>query len=349
MTAISVSFSPKVATDWDPQKPLTTTKLNQLYDNTEFVKQWLGQSYVGGAVQNHSHNGLDSALIPVGANELRNGSFEADTTGWTVTQYTGGSVAVNTANNLNGATALAFTSTVLLNGGGDALSNEFVPVTGGSSHSINAVAKAGAANLSGKIEIHWYDNTQALISTSVVYTSNNLPIALSQVGGSAIAPSTARFKRIRVTGHIVGSVGPVTTGTVYFDGVISSAGNNAVGIGLNFFHAPIVATPAYTTNATAVSTKKIEWRVGRDGRYTVRVSLYISGTVSANAQIYKNGVAYGTLRTTTSLTAVVFDEELNFSTGDLIQIYTYSSSGGFTTYCYGLVGELFPPIMAQTL
>lgn len=63
MTAISVTFSPKVAADWDPQKPLTTTKLNGLVDNTTHLREWLGASYYAGAIQDHNHDGSNSNYV----------------------------------------------------------------------------------------------------------------------------------------------------------------------------------------------------------------------------------------------------------------------------------------------
>ena len=117
--------------DWDPDAPLTSAKLNALYDNTEYLAQWLGGSYRANAAPDHIHDGVGSALISIGANDLRNPSFETDTAGWTITQYTGGTVVRDAANPLDGQASLAFTSTVLANGGGDSVSNEYIPCSGG--------------------------------------------------------------------------------------------------------------------------------------------------------------------------------------------------------------------------
>ena len=43
----------------------TSTQANNLQDNGEFNKQWLGASFVSSAAQDHTHNGVDSALISV--------------------------------------------------------------------------------------------------------------------------------------------------------------------------------------------------------------------------------------------------------------------------------------------
>ena len=201
-------FTQKVIATLDAGRALTTTLLNQLWDNTTHAWERL--------------NILDASIAEAFAGALRNGSFESGTTGWTITQFAGGTVAIDTVNDLDGAQALAFTSTVLLNGGGDAVGDEYMPVTGGSTHATYATVRASVANLSGKLEIHWYNDAKALISTEVEYTSNNIPTTITQVGGTANAPTNARWKRIRVTGNLPGSVAPVTVGTVYWDGIKSS-------------------------------------------------------------------------------------------------------------------------------
>ena len=70
--------------------------------------------------------------------------------------------------------------------------------------------------------------------------------------------------------------------------------------------------------------KEIEVRVG--GNYRVKFDLRSydnigGGNSNGNARIYKNGVAYGTDRNTTSNIFATFSEDLAFVTGDLIQLY----------------------------
>lgn len=220
MAAISVTFTPKVASDWDPQKPLTTTKLNQLYNNTTHLREWLGASYTAGAEQNHNHDGLNSALLEVGANLLRNGSFESDANGWTITEFTGGTAAVGTYNAMHGVKCMAFTSTVLANGGGSARSNEYIPVAPGRTYSAHALFRGTTSNLSSEIGIVWYDSAKSQISGNIVTTTDTTTTATLR-GGSFAAPGTAAYARV----HIMGGV-PSTgsaTGTVYVDGCMFAA------------------------------------------------------------------------------------------------------------------------------
>lgn len=217
MTATSVSFSPKVVSDWDPQKPLTTTKLNQLFDNTTNLSDRLSGSYTNNT-KDHSHNGVDSILVPIGPNYLRNGSFEGGVTGWTATAYTGGTIAVSTSTQSNGTNSLAITSAVLANGGGDMLSDEYTPVTGGEYSSLYGDIQASVANVSSKIELIWYNSAKAQISASLIYSSISTPTAYVRVGTQWVAPATARFVRVKATGGVpaLGSA----VGTINFDGFV---------------------------------------------------------------------------------------------------------------------------------
>lgn len=217
MTAISKPFTAITDSQIDVDSPIDTVLMTSLRDSLINLREWLGANYVAGAVQNHNHDGVNSAEIPVGANFLRNGSFESGTEAWVTTQYTGGTVAVNTAQHMDGASALAITSTILANGGGDAVSTAFIAVTGGNQMTIKASVKASVANVSSKIEAIWYDSTQAQISVSTIYSSVNTPITPWIAGLAVAAPTTARFLKIKIIGGVPAT--GTATGTVYFDGI----------------------------------------------------------------------------------------------------------------------------------
>lgn len=60
------------------------------------------------------------------------------------------------------------------------------------------------------------------------------------------------------------------------------------------------------------------------GIYRIKFGLYTeSASYAAFGCVYKNGVAYGTERSTVSLTEVTFTEDLFFNEGDLIQGYCH--------------------------
>jgi hypothetical protein len=327
MTAITVSWTQKVSTDWDPGKPITTTKLNQLYDSVEFVKQWVGHNYLAGAAQDHNHDGVNSALVPIGANYLRNGSFESGTNGWTITQYSGGTVAVSTSVPLDGAQSLAFTSTILANGGGDAVSNEYISCVGGLPRPVFGVVQASVANVSAKVEILWYDSAKTQISASTVWSSANTPTTLTPLGASIAAPSTARWMKLKITGGVPAT--GTATGTIYFDGLIN-AGNAVVPVTVGNDY--ISVAPSSVIGNTEASTNQVSavelynCRVMQDGSYRIAFNLRATGTYAAYGRIYKNGIALGTLRSNTSTSKVNYTEDFVLLAGDTIQIYAYTST-----------------------
>jgi hypothetical protein len=203
----------------DPDSPLDTALLTGLRDNLVHLEEWLGLSYT--AAQDHNHDGVNSALVEIGPNAIRNGSFESDGEGWTITTYTGGSSGFNTANDIDGAKALALTSTSTVNGGGVATSTEFRTVTGGEKISVKLAYKASVANISSRARVIWYSDAQAQISTSDIYTTTNTAIVNTVVTTVVTAPTNARYYRLELTGGIPGSGS--ATGTIYFDGVKGEA------------------------------------------------------------------------------------------------------------------------------
>ena len=216
MTAVTVSYTSIANSAVDADSPVTESLVTALRDNAQFVYEWLGAGYAGGAVQDHDHDGVNSAQLPSGPNALRNGSFEQNETGWTFTDYTGGSHAQESANDSHGAYSMAFTSTVLANGGSYALSNEFIACSEDDSLPWVAHLKASVANISARMEVVWYDDAQSQISATNLINVTNAPTSATQYSGLVAAVSTARFFKIRVTGGVpaAGSA----TGTIYFDG-----------------------------------------------------------------------------------------------------------------------------------
>ncbi|MCX6724252.1 MAG: hypothetical protein NT155_03735 [Candidatus Staskawiczbacteria bacterium] len=91
---------------------------------------------------------------------------------------------------------------------------------------------------------------------------------------------------------------------------------------------------ADTSRDVSLSASNVKYKdISTTKSGTIRVEfnlLYVNRTITA--QIYKNGVAYGTVRTVSSGNQT-FTEDLSFSAGDSIQLYAYPSSTG-TGGCY---------------
>lgn len=257
-----MSYTPKssVAALIAAGKAWTTTLVNYLWDNDDYNNALIGS---------HLHTGADgSSLIPVGPNYLRNPSFEDNTSGWTLTAYTGGTVQRVTATNLDGAASLSFTSTSVANGGGDAVSDEYVPVTGGRKYTLTAAVLASVANISSEMEIVWYDNTHAQISTTDAWYSTNTPTTNTRIGLSLVAPATARFMRVKLIGGVP-SIGSAY-GTIYYDGLRLESFNAAV---------PLYRTTISSAVSSVDVTSAVDWTAF--DRYRV-VMTGLHGTAAAD-------------------------------------------------------------------
>jgi len=60
------SYTVIVSGRTDPDSPLDTTLFVDITDNLEFLKLWLGKSFIGAAVADHDHDGVNSAQIDSG-------------------------------------------------------------------------------------------------------------------------------------------------------------------------------------------------------------------------------------------------------------------------------------------
>jgi len=220
MANITVNYGLPATAQYDPGKPVTTGIAGLWTNSIEHLKQWLGASYTAGAVQDHNHDGVNSARIDTGV-VPRNGSFEDGLVGWTTAAYTGGTVAADNTHYAHGANCLAITSTVLANGGGEAVSEEYDPVVPGDLYALTYALWASAANISSRIQIVWYDATKAQVSTSNIVDLTNTPTTAGVNGASVTVPAGAFYARIKLVGGVPAAGSAV--GTVYFDALARRA------------------------------------------------------------------------------------------------------------------------------
>lgn len=63
MTAISKAFVVIADSAVDPDSPIDAALMTGLRDNDVHLREWVGASYTGAAVQDHNHDGVNSAAI----------------------------------------------------------------------------------------------------------------------------------------------------------------------------------------------------------------------------------------------------------------------------------------------
>lgn len=90
-------------------------------------------------------------------------------------------------------------------------------------------------------------------------------------------------------------------------------------------------TERTTTSASAVLSKKILLQSTPGGVIRVKFDIKDSTTTSARAQIYKNGVAFGTDQSNATASYVTISEDLVFAPGDTVELWKRADSG---TTCY---------------
>lgn len=318
MAATSKSWSSIADAQINPDSPIDTALMTSIRDDLVHLREWLGAGFTAGAVQDHNHDGVNSALVPIGPNYLRNGSFEDGTAGWTLTAYTGGTLAVSTSVYIHGKQSLAITSTVLANGGGNALSDEYTPCGKGLGVQIVGMIKASAANVSSLIEFIWYDNAKAQISASTAYSSSSTPTTFTRVYKTISPPTNAAYVRIKTTGGV-----PATgtgTGVIYIDGLT-----------LSDYLLAIPGTIALHTNQFSETTggsTAFSYLIPRTGTYSIDWSLSGQAGNTTQGQVYKNGVAYGTLYSFNATTTIYHIEDLYFEEGDTAEFKSSHNGGG---------------------
>ena len=183
-----------------------------------------------------------------------NGSFEFDfdTDGepdeWDVEDFSGGTHALDTTNDMHGAKALACTTTV---GGGwsQATSDGFVPCTGGTDRiELAGDLEIQTATQRVRFQILFYDDAK----TSVVGTSSifDASVAVGQIRvvGNALAPNTARYYKTRL---IAGESGGSTAAVVILDGIRSEVFRGIV------YQNAATLTPSGTTYTVSKPSERV--------------------------------------------------------------------------------------------
>lgn len=324
MTAPSKNYTAIADSAIDVASPLTQDLFTQLRDNHVNAQEQISFGFT--PAQAHNHDGANSALIEVGPNFQRNPSFESGiSVGWTQTAYTGGSIADNTTQEMDGAHCVAITSTSTVNGGGDMTSSGFTPVGAGCLYDLKILVKASVINVSSRLEVIWYDDTQAQISTSTVYNSTNTSTSKAYRGRILRAPSNSKFAKLKATGGVPGAGS--ATGTIYFDGVSWSIGPALVEPGTQYILTSYDINTSTTTTEVAASKSKV-LSVPRDGTFTVGFALKISSGGTANGRIYVNGAAVGTSRTNSTGVFQDFTEDLAMLHGDTCELWSWVTGGG---------------------
>lgn len=182
---------------------------------------------------------------------------------------------------------------------------------------------------------------------------NNLETQYDEAIADAITLRADNSEELRVeTAASVPSAGTAgrllfntTDSVLYYDtgsvwkalpGTVFEAGTEDAGRTLYYTEFPGDPTEGYMLEVTNTTVaKKAEFTIAMRGTYRVSFGIRSSGGETIYMRIYKNGVAYGTQRSTAQMSGTTYTEDLSFEVGDTCQLYGYVSSlkGYLYNYC----------------
>ena len=187
----------------------------------------------------------------------------------------------------------------------------------------------------------WYDTTNNLLKLRnaannawlEIYDFGNDRVAAGKVGTDSLASGAVTDAKVTSVGGSKITAGSIPSGKFkagaiagadIADGAVARAKIGSYTAGDYF----IVGSNSEKTTAATSYTKVKEIVVTRTG--TLRVSFaLVSGSTGINAygRVYRNGVAVGTARNTTSTNPQTYSEDISgWGPNDLCQIYAYTQS-----------------------
>lgn len=135
---------------------------------------------------------------------IDNGSFETNTAGdsktpdsWDLTEYTGATTALDTADQRHGGKA--FRSTSVGSGGANVISSNFIECTPLRNYVFSWLMKSSVVDVRNLVEVVWYDKDQLLLSTTPLYDESAAnPTAWEKQEVEVTPVANARFFKLRM-------------------------------------------------------------------------------------------------------------------------------------------------------
>lgn len=281
-------------------KAVTTSLLTNLYNNGLSNKERL--------------DAIDSSPSPVGANEMRNGSFETVVSGlpanwdaWSL--YTGATAAIDTTSKLGGKNALAFTTLSAANGGGTITSSEYIPVVGGSIHSAKATVSgiSSASNCSC---------TATIIASPAVMTVTAVGSGVLAVGQSVTGTGVTAGTYISSLGTGTGGTGTynLNVGSTVATGVTMTCVAKSVAItcsmAINWYDSSQSLISASSVNTIPTLPTNGDWKI-----------IGVCTTAPATAR-YKRIVLLGGVPSSSGLAGTIYFDNVVSSSDSAAAVIT---------------------------
>jgi len=208
----------------------TADQTNVTIDSNGWIKTYLLGDYDmdvfdknGVQLSSASADGLNpqtasSQNVP---NLAVNGSFETDTDedgtpdGWVLTEYTGSTNGRVSSDQRHGANCMEFTSTG--SGGGFIISQDFIEVNTDVTQTFAFSIISTVVDVRNLVEILWYDEDKASISTSTIYDESAAnPTSWTRYTFQVTPPADTNYAKVRLYGC---HSSDATSGTTRYDDV----------------------------------------------------------------------------------------------------------------------------------
>ncbi len=307
-----MAFEAITLAEVQPGEPLTNDVMEKIKYNFDYLYGLLGATGVIGVPNQSFEIDADEDGVP---------------DQWTKNLYAGGAGAYEETDLVHGAKAFKFTHPGGAGNGGGYLTSDYIEAAGGSQIGLRFWLKCSAAGIKVEAKLLCYDEDKIALAGAdadrTVYASVDNPTAWANVGGTAALPADTRYVKIQLHGGVDDID---VAGTVLFDFV------NLLLTQTNLHHEVFEAGDELLQSAnTSRSISHTVWtlyksiKLARGG--TVRTYFELSGLTGdyqSYAQVRRNGVAVGTIRTKTVQDWEAFTEDISgWDAGDHCEVWCY--------------------------
>jgi len=191
-------------------------------------------------------------------------------------------------------------------------------------HASSFVNKAGDT-MTGLLTIQRPGATLVVVNTDYTGTENRVFFGADANGRLVLRALTGQGVVIRNSGDTTDLVTVDNTGLMKING-------NTVWHAGSFLPGPYAIATDNTIyeSSSTTPTRVAQYYLGTGGGFRIVFNLWSVNGNTVYGRIYKNGVAVGTLRSTTSTSPVVFTEDISgWQAGDFVQLYLWSDTPNY--------------------
>jgi len=266
-----------------------------------------------------------------------NGNFEIDSDsdgipdGWTQSLYAGGAGAFDETTPMEGIRSWQFTHPGGVGNGGGSLTSDYIECSPTITYCLRALHYTSVTGVKDLIQVQYYDKDKVVNGAAVdLYNSSACAASPEHISRPFTPTALSQYLKVKIIG---GHTDESTAGDSFFDDVdiirqiVGAALPNASAIN-NACAALVIDYPTLDSTGSASWVTLHSWEINRSGSYRITFTLtaIFSSPGTAYGRIYKNGVAFGTLRSVYAGSfdvSATYSEALTFVAGDVVEFKAY--------------------------